>query len=567
MLRVSLLLVPVLGLSLGACHSDDDDDPPSLTRNLRLAVEHFQGHGPLWAMVVREFDQGLASLNGDGDLTDRVLYLWHDGDTSPTNLELAVGVLFGTSLPVLTVGDGLVAFGVDEFDQGAADRNGDGDASDIVLHVYDAADGSITNTGLAVTTTPSAIGAGHVAFRVSEGAQGFTDLNGDGATDDGVLHVYDSGTRVTTNAPRAVATESGLTFHDHAFAFATDEPSAAADLNGDGDALDDKVFELYDLTAGAVVHVPLAILAAPLAVGVDDWFVLADEAQEGSDLNGDGDPLDGVYQRVEPNLGTLLPLGLSSLRTAGSSTDGLELALVVQEIDGLDRNGDGDLEDDILVRYDAATDQALDTGLAFSFSAPMFSPTFLGDQLVAVVDEHVQGLDLNADGDEFDSVVHLVDRASGVVQNLGLGVSSAAPTAGAMLFTRREADEGEDFNADGDQDDTVTFLLRAGSTTLENTAVSDGYVQFTEDEENVLLISDESGGDLDGDGDRSDRVLLLHELATGAQQNLGLATEFGQAALNSTGGGLLLVSESFQGRDLNGDGHVGGNVAHALQVP
>jgi len=56
-------------------------------------------------------------------------------------------------------------------------------------------------------------------------------------------------------------------------------------------------------------------------------------------------------------------------------------------------------------------------------------------------------------------------------------------------------------------------------------------------------------------------------VATHTQRNLALATGTGRAALNATGGGLLLVSESAQGRDLNGDGDLGDEVAHALQVP
>ena len=561
----------VLWLALGACHSGGDDGP-RVTRSLGLGAAsaiRLEGQGGLWALVVGELSQGATDLNGDGDANDDVLYLYHDGDATPVSLGSAVG---GIGLPffsiaALAVGDGLVAFGVYEGDQGFTDLNGDGDAGDVVLHVYDDHDGSITNTGLAVSSAQPAIGADLVAFLVREGAQGGGDLNGDGDTDDAVLHVYDGLSRVTTNTQRAVT--SGLTFHDHAFAFTTDEASAGADLNGDGDETDERVFELFDKTTGGLVHVPLAILGEPVGVGVDDWFVLADEANEESDLNGDLDTQDGVFEHVEPHLGTVVPLGLSSLETFRANTEGHELALVVQEIDGFDRNGDGDLDDSIAVLYDAATGQTHDTGLALVFGGghPAFQPMFLGDQLVVIVNETAQGLDLNADGDLFDHVVYLVDRASGVTQNLGLAVNFAAATGGAVLCTRWENSEAEDFNSDGDQDDFVTFVLRPGGTTLENTGIDESFVPFTEDAESALLLSDESAGDLNADGDHSDHVFLVHDVATGTQRNLALAGDNAIGKLDSSGGGLLLVSEISQGRDLNGDGDIGDQVVFALQIP
>ena len=53
-----------------------------------------------------------------------------------------------------------------------------------------------------------------------------------GIDDDLVVHIYDARTGLTTNAQRSWT--SAITFHDHAFGFTTDEPSSAADLNGDG---------------------------------------------------------------------------------------------------------------------------------------------------------------------------------------------------------------------------------------------------------------------------------------------------------------------------------------------
>src|SRR5262245_34958906 len=93
--------------------------------------------------------------------------------------------------------DAAIPFAVSEPDQGA-DLNGDGDKEDFVLHVRRAADGAVINLGLAVQDVAgsggrlgiSSVSGDLVAFAVGEQAQGGTDLNGDGDTNDFVLHVY-----------------------------------------------------------------------------------------------------------------------------------------------------------------------------------------------------------------------------------------------------------------------------------------------------------------------------------------------------------------------------------------
>ena len=65
------------------------------------------------------------------------------------------------------------------------------------------------------------VGAGHVAFAVSEAAQGGADLDSSGGASGSVLHVYDARTGLTRNAERNVT--GAIVFHDHAFAITTDE--------------------------------------------------------------------------------------------------------------------------------------------------------------------------------------------------------------------------------------------------------------------------------------------------------------------------------------------------------
>src|SRR5262249_33761891 len=201
---------------------------------------------------------------------------------SQHDLGLALG-------PSAVVGDVLIAFAVTEFMQGNADLNGDGDADDDVLFVYDARTGVATNTGLALATsgpfTP-AIGLGLVDFGVSECAQGGADLDGDGHVSftSVVLCVYDSRTGLSTNTTRPLT--GRIVAHDEEFVFTTDE-AVTGDLNGDGDASDADVFQMYDGALGGVVTVPVSIVREPFALG-EDWFALLSEHSMDVDLNDDG---------------------------------------------------------------------------------------------------------------------------------------------------------------------------------------------------------------------------------------------------------------------------------------
>ena len=138
---------------------------------------------------VSEARQG-TDLNGDGDTLDTVFHV-HDAATSTTvNVGLAIGgfVLDGN----------LVAFSVFEARQGT-DLNGDGDTSDGVLHVHDAATSTTVNVGLAVSDDLAFLDGERMAFLVREARQGNTDLNGDGDTGDAVLHLHDAATSATVN--------------------------------------------------------------------------------------------------------------------------------------------------------------------------------------------------------------------------------------------------------------------------------------------------------------------------------------------------------------------------------
>ncbi|HEX6885184.1 MAG TPA: hypothetical protein VF530_17550 [Planctomycetota bacterium] len=551
--------LPLLALVAG-CHDSSEGGSVPLLTNHRLAAVALEGHGELWVATVQEIGQGGLDRNGDGDTLDFVLAVLDLADGSLTELPLAT-----TLLP--TVGDTLVAFGVSEASQGDTDLNGDGDTLDVVLHVYDASTRATTSTGLALGFLAPAIGLGVVAFGVSESDQGGMDLDGDGTADGDVLYVHDSRTGVATSALRSVT--SSPVFHDHAFAFTTDEASAGGDLNGDGDADDVTIFETYDLVVGGVVSVPLAVAGMPLGALVENWYVLADEAAQGQDLNGDLDLVDHVVLAVEPHLATLQPTGLTSTTLPVGLSDGQRLALLATEEDGVDRNGNGSLLDVFaaLIQPDAAP--------TFVADLPLISPLALTTNGVAfLVSEDVVG-DANANGVLGEHILHLLEATSGTVLALDVEALTIDAAGAHVLFARFESNGTiqEDRNADGDVNDLVHAFLDTATGTLGDTGLAAG-LMLVPGTSAVLIPCDEAaqGQDQNADGDLGDLVWVRHELATGLQTALAASDPaFRSAGLADDGRGVLLVRESdtgpFPGTDLNGDGDMGDLVLHSFPAP
>jgi hypothetical protein len=549
---------------LTGCNDGSSGGSGVTVTDLELAGFLFGGNQDLWLFGVVEHDQGQTDLNGDGDAQDSVAFVCDLADGSLVNL--GQHIANGPGDPPVAVAGALLAFPVEEASQGVTDLNGDGDSDDIVLFVHDQSGRMTTNTHLALADDLQlAVGLGSVGFAVSEAAQGAQDLNGDGDALDAVMHVFDARTTVSTNSQRSVT--SGIASHDHHFAFTTDEDSTQADLNGDGDTSDDRIFSLFDLVTGAVIDVPLSIRGLPLVVNVEDWFPLVDEAGQGVDVNGDGDLLDGVYHRVEPHLATQVPLGLSSQDPSGSTTDGQQLALVVGEIDGVDHNGDGDQLDSVVVLYDVAHAQVLDSGMAIG---PNPTIVFLPEHVVFLADEARQGQDLNGDGSQGQEVVQRMDRASGVVENLGLDALLLQPGGGRALFARFET--FEDMNGDGDTNDTIQFYIDPASGEVVSTRLASGGFVPANNPDSFLMYALEigEGADMNGDGDTDDFVYVLHDVATRTNTNLGLAFNGGapiEAALSDSKRGLVLVSEFQQGDDLNGDGDTDDLVLFRFSYP
>ncbi|MGH9391804.1 MAG: hypothetical protein ACRD1Z_19555, partial [Vicinamibacteria bacterium] len=123
--------------------------------------------------------------------------------TSSASVEI-VNVGVDASLGFEIQGD-FVAMRTSEARSGGTDLNGDGDATDFVLQVFDWSTGLVRNTGLEASGGFRMAGR-YIAFTVLESRQGGTDLNGDGDTADLVQHIYDAETGVATNLGLAAST-------------------------------------------------------------------------------------------------------------------------------------------------------------------------------------------------------------------------------------------------------------------------------------------------------------------------------------------------------------------------
>lgn len=495
--------------------------------------------------------------NGDGDTLDTLAVVLDLADGERHELGLALDAFV---VPV--AGDVLAVVAVSEVEQGGADLNGDGDASDAVLHVFDARSGETTNTGLAGAL--ATIGVGLVAFGVDEAQQGGTDLNGDGLANQLVFHVYDSRTGQSDNLTRVLTSE--IEFAEHEFAFTTSESAAASDLNLDGDQVDEHIFQVYDFTLGGLVTAPVEVQGR-LFGWEENWYVLVDEAGQGEDLDGDGDALDGVFHVLHPHLGQRESLGYSSAGSAALEGGESLLLLTIREVDGIDRNGDGDFADLFSVVHD------LESGVSFETGLPLTDrPAFLGARLGMNLFELFDGADRNGDGDQDDLLVQLVDPVFGTVDDLGLEASFDLRAAGELLVIPRAEATGQDWNGDGDTLDSVLFVYDPATATLTSTnhAVHDSERACSASAACLLLRVSEAddGRDLNGDADLFDEVFVRYELASGTSTNLRLAaTPFQDAHLTADGRGAFLVSEAAQGRDLDGDGDLDDDVLFSLRAP
>lgn len=522
--------------------------------------------GDLVLIGAREFQAGGRDLNQDGDAFDVVAFV----------LDLATGVAQNTALALDTSSPtrlaqargNLALLPVSETQSAGRDLNGDGDSNDVVVYVHDRLTHLTRGLGLALSTAPGmapALGGSLAAFAVSEAGQR-QDLNGDGRRDADVLFVYDAATGALENT--GMTTPSRLFLEQGSVAYFANE--RGGDRNGDGDALDLFVLQVFDLATRMNHDSRLATDGADPVFAGGAWLVGVPEPAQGRDLDGDGARTSVVAHvfvpGIDPVMDEVRNLGLACVdfpcALAGPADGAATLfALRVAETDEVDLNLDGDFLDLVPHLYDPGRNLLFGTGVA-SFAPPVFGGGVLG----FLADEAGQGADLDGDGDLFDSVAFQADLLTGEARSLAQEAIDLRGSPDFLLLARREVAAGIDWNGDGDRADVVVHVFDPRKDRTTNTRVASADV-FGATASEILLYSDETAQsiDLNTDGDLFDQVFVLFSLTEDRARSTGLAggpggERFGR--LGPGGGVLLLVNELAQGRDLDGDGDQRDDVVH-----
>jgi len=292
-------------------------------------------------------------------------------------------------------------FGPDLDDCGA-DLNGDCDLADTILQVVEVE--SVMVTTLCPAGDASISGAGIAFLRPESGGDApgcpaGPDFDADGDTDDDVVHLWDP-TNGVVNLGRA-ATALAAT------------PTLVAALVPHGAV---EFLEVY--SRSGVSWVDTGIAAERMVANGNTVASLAIEAAHGTDLNGDGDTLDRVVHVYDSESGAgVVNLGQAAEDLVIGAT---LLAFRTREAaQGVDLNGDGDTEDDVLQVYELNSGVLVNTGQAVTpcrleACDPQYPYRVLRDTVKFLTRESDQGTDLNADGDTSDLILQTFNaRRSG----------------------------------------------------------------------------------------------------------------------------------------------------------
>lgn len=529
--------------------------PPITIKNLALPVNVFGGDGQVVAFGVTEGWHGGLDLNGDGDSFDQVLFVADSVTATVSNLGIAVQnslLVNGTS----------VIFLVSEMQQGG-DLNGDGDNFDPqVIHRYDHLAGTVQNTGRAGWI--AGVDGTRVSMLVSEAFQS-QDLNGDGDLFDNVAEVFEGSSGTAINLGLAA---SQMVLDGDVLGIGMGEvQQGSTDLNLDGDTLD-IILHLVHLPTGILISTGLAMPKYPVMTAAQGRFVLrvseASSGPAGTDFNGDGDAQDDVLHVVDLGAGAIRNLALALSGTVFRQDGGRAAVLVSEADQGADLNGDGDRSDSVAHYIDLTTGAT--TPLAATPVAPILSP---GGRVALTVSEADQGgVDRNGDGDAVDQVAHVFDPGTGMVSNLALAVANATLSGLSLsdqllAITVTEKGQGQsDLNGDGDADDFIPHVHRFATGDTRLTGVATSFASAIGDRVAFSVSESGQGGqDLNGDGDGVDSVAHVFDGVSHTTANLGLT---GIPVPFTTTTAWVVVSESQSGADLNGDGDTLESVGHLV---
>lgn len=193
-----------------------------------------------------------------------------------------------------------------------------------------------------------------------------------------------------------------------------DEGASGSDINADGDTTD-TVVAVHAIGAAPGNWIDVGIAAEELAINDASVAFLASEADEFDvDQNADGDSLDRTLAVYDADTGTLHMSGQSAIEFAlGSRLVAFRTAEAEQ---GTDLNGDGNLDDEVLQVYDPITDTISNTGqTAIPCNQSACDPTtpyqVLTNTVRFLTDEALEGEDLNLDGDSTDIILQIFNAA------------------------------------------------------------------------------------------------------------------------------------------------------------
>ena len=300
-----------------------------------LAIE-----GHVAAFVEREVGEGSCDENGDGDHVDGILRVFTvPGDERTAGVSppravdpslkingrsLAVSngrVFFRSLVPSGDDGDGDDGDDGDDDDR-LSDRSGDFEHDDSVLEVLDTVSGGVTTLfpaeqaavqdGRVAFLRPESPAAAHTSSRApSPPADGCPDgsLNGPGDTDvgDNVVQLW-TGSGAVQNLGRAASAVALSGLHVAAIVVeAAEGVGPGTDLNGDGDRLDG-VAQVHPVSGGTWTSTGFAADTIKFCGSVLA-FITSEAAQNATDLNGDHDAVDRVLQLYVPATGVRINTG------------------------------------------------------------------------------------------------------------------------------------------------------------------------------------------------------------------------------------------------------------------
>lgn len=532
-------------LVLVGCHSSSDSEPDSdtplqaqgLAVNLGLAVDLVFGAGGQWLVGASEKGQG-RDLDGDGDRTDVVLHLLDLGARTLTNTNSAYPELLYVATdvrpPRFGSNDRLAVFQVSEEKTGR-DLDGDGILGEVSTRILD------QRTGVSRDLSFE-----HVEFELGDELAALTSRDATGS----FLHVFDGRDGSLTTLPVEAAAPAAV---QGRLVFFTRNENGAFDLNADGDALDSHVLHRYDADSGRIVN---TTLNGGQVVHVVDGFAgfIVGERDQGQDLNSDGDRADRIFTTLELRSGQVRITGITGAQFVNpfvAPDDESQAFLLTVAEQGIDRNGDGDTLDDVALFYEPRSERVLDTSVALDVSSYVQAGPWIGVRVA----EWNQG-DLDGDGETSFMVPHVLDALTGSSVNLGFRGEWLAAFGEELLGARQvfrgtELVENELFVWD-----PSTRLARMTGLDVRQVLGSvDG---------RALVIAAEGARDLNGDRDRRDLVFALYDGRTGSLRSLGLAAGWGRLA--SRGQAVVTVSEAGQGVDLNRDGDREDLVLHRIHL-